>query len=42
MRNILIIGIVLVAMAYMFVIMKDKYETMQDTNAKIQQQKKIN
>lgn len=42
MRNILIIGMVVVAIAYMFVIMKDKYEHIQETNEKIAQQKKIN
>ncbi len=39
MRNILIISMVVVAIAYMFVLMKDKYDTIQETNAKIAQQK---
>ena len=39
MKNVLIIAMVVVAIAYMFVIMKDKYDTIQETNAKIAQQK---
>lgn len=39
MRNILIISMVVVAIAYMFVLMKDKYDTIQETNVKIAQQK---
>ncbi|WP_417326277.1 hypothetical protein [Halarcobacter sp.] len=39
MKNILIIGMIVVAIAYMFVIMKDKYDNIQETNSKIAQQK---
>lgn len=39
MRNILIITVVVVAIAYMFVIMKNKYEHIQETNEKIAKQK---
>ena len=42
MKNILVIGMIVVAMVYMFVIMKNKYDHMQETNQKIAQQKKIN
>ena len=39
MRNIFIIAVVVVAIAYMFVVMKDKYENIKETNNKIEQQK---
>ena len=42
MKNILIIVMVLVAIAYMFVLMKDRYENIQKTNEKIAQQDKLN
>lgn len=39
MKNYLIIAMIVVAISYMFVIMKDKYDTMKETNQKIAQQK---
>lgn len=39
MRNILIIGLVVVAVIYMFVVMADKYESIKATNTKIEQNK---
>lgn len=40
MRNILIITMVVFAIGYMFIVMKDKYENIKETNSKIEQQKK--
>ena len=39
MRNIFIIGVVVIAIGYMFVMMFDKFETIKETNKKIEQQK---
>ncbi len=39
MKNYLIVAIIIVAIGYMFVIMKDKYDNMKETNQKISQQK---
>lgn len=39
MKNILIIGLVVAAVAYMFILMLDKYETIKETNAQIDRQK---
>ncbi|WP_258239499.1 hypothetical protein [Arcobacter sp. LA11] len=39
MKNILIITMVVFAIGYMFVVMKDKYENIKETNNKIEQQK---
>ena len=39
MKNIFIIGVVIVAIGYMFVIMKERFVTIKETNAKIAQQK---
>jgi len=39
MRNIFIIGLVVVAVGYMFVVMTDKYESIKATNTQIEQQK---
>ncbi len=39
MRNIVIIGIIVISIGYMFVILADKFETMNETNKKIEQQK---
>lgn len=39
MKNILIIGMIVIGIGYMFVIMKDKYNTLTETNNKIAQQK---
>lgn len=39
MKNILVIGMVVVAIAYMFVVMKDKYDNIKETNSKIEQRK---
>ncbi len=39
MKNYFIIAIIVVAIGYMFVIMKDKYDSLKDTNQKISQQK---
>ena len=39
MKNIFIIGLVLVAIGYMFVVMSDKYETIKATKIKTEQQK---
>lgn len=40
-RNILIIGIIVVSIGYMFVIMKNKYDDMEKVNAKIEKQNAI-
>ncbi len=39
MKNYLIVAMIIVAIGYMFVIMKDKYDNMKETNQKISQQK---
>jgi archaellum component FlaF (FlaF/FlaG flagellin family) len=39
MKNYFIIAIIVVAIGYMFVIMKDKYDNIKETNQKITQQK---
>lgn len=39
MRNILIITMVLFAIGYMFIVMKDKYENIKEINNKMEQQK---
>ncbi|WP_267285274.1 hypothetical protein [Halarcobacter mediterraneus] len=41
MKNILIILMIVVAIAYMFVLMKDRYDSIKETNIKIEQQKNI-
>lgn len=41
MKNFLVISMIIVAIFYMFVMMKDKYNTIEETNKKIAQQKKI-
>ncbi|PPK59869.1 hypothetical protein [Malaciobacter marinus] len=41
MKNILVIGMVIVAIGYMFVMMKNNYDNVKQTNEKISQQKKI-
>jgi len=38
-RNILIIAMVVFAMAYMFIVMKDKYQNIKEINNKVEQQK---
>ncbi len=38
MRNIFIIGAVVVAIGYMFVVMSNKYESIKATNTQIEQQ----
>ncbi len=38
MKNYLIVAMIIVAIGYMFVIMKDKYDNMKETNQKISQQ----
>ncbi|WP_320033671.1 hypothetical protein [Halarcobacter sp.] len=40
MKNIFIITIVVVAIGYMFVLMKDRFDNIKETNQKIAQQKK--
>jgi cell division protein FtsB len=40
MKNVFIISVIVIAIGYMFVIMKDKYQTMKETNSQIEQQKK--
>ena len=39
MKNIFIIGMVVVALGYMFVVMSDKYENIKATKIKTEQQK---
>lgn len=39
MRNIVIIGVVIVALGYMFVMMKDRFDNIKETNEKIAKQK---
>jgi len=39
MKNIFIIGMVVIAIAYMFVVMKDRYQDIKETKNKIEQQK---
>lgn len=39
MKNYFIIAIIVAAIGYMFVIMKDKYDNIKETNQKITQQK---
>jgi len=39
MRNIVIIIVILSSLAYMFVLMTDKYDSIKETNAKIQKHK---
>lgn len=39
MKNILVIIMIVVAIGYLFVMMKDKYDNIVETNAKIAQQK---
>ncbi len=39
MKNYLIVAMIIVAIGYMFIIMKDKYDNMKETNQKISQQK---
>ena len=39
MRNIVIIIVILSSLAYMFVLMSDKYDNMKETNAKVQKLK---
>lgn len=39
MRNIVIIIVILSSFAYMFVLMSDKYDSIKETNAKVQKQK---
>lgn len=41
MKNILVIGMVIVAIGYMIVMMKNNYDNVKQTNEKINQQKKI-
>ncbi len=39
MRNIFIIAIIVAAIAYMFVVLANKYESIKTTNTQIEQQK---
>ncbi|WP_321315124.1 hypothetical protein [Halarcobacter sp.] len=39
MKNIFIISLVVIAIGYMFVLMKDRFDTIKETNKKIAQQK---
>ena len=39
MRNILIIAMVVFAIGYMFIVMKDKYQNIKEINNKVEQQK---
>jgi len=39
MRNILIIGFMVLSLGYMFVVMSDKYENIKETKNKTEQQK---
>ena len=39
MRNVFIIGIVVVSVGYIFVVLSNKYETIKATNTQIEQQK---
>lgn len=39
MKNILVIIMIVVAIGYLFVMMKDKYDNIVETNTKIAQQK---
>ncbi|WP_419782267.1 hypothetical protein [Malaciobacter marinus] len=41
MKNILVIGMIIVAIGYMIVMMKNNYDNVKQTNEKINQQKKI-
>jgi len=37
MRNVFIIGIVVIAVGYMFVMLANKYQTIKTTNAQVEQ-----
>jgi len=39
MRNIVIVIVIVSSLAYMFVLMSDKYDSIKETNAKVQKQK---
>lgn len=39
MRNILIIGMIVIAMGYMFTLMFDRYENIKKTNSEIESRK---
>ena len=39
MKNIFIISLVVIAIGYMFVLMKDRFDAIKETNKKIAQQK---
>ncbi|WP_265734374.1 hypothetical protein [Malaciobacter marinus] len=41
MKNILVIGMIIIAIGYMIVMMKNNYDNVKQTNEKINQQKKI-